>query len=541
MPLLASRQIDAAIKQWTLDDEATDGALCSNSDSNVERAYVLDGQQRLTSLARVFLDSASTKSFYIDLKRLLEQFNPAGDHSWLRTGTAEKVWISALNRRVPNPERRERNRYLRSDVVLDSRKSQIFVQEYCEDSDELPVNYSKSERRQAAAAINSVFEGIRNYQVPIVVIDPESPLEAICRIFETINSTGTRLTTFDLAVARFFPGIDLRRMRDEIIELSPSLKNFNVDGERILQVLALWSNYEKGQFLDVARSTILSMDIDYLKDKWDEAASVLDEAYQWAEDHGASPKGAPNDATLVALAAFLGKAEKTWRQQVAFSSVLEKWYFSKLLQSGSRQATNYKIGIDFQALMTWRASGKHPPTQKVSITPESLIDLKYNDVRFRTLQALLSMKAKHDIRTHNSLKPQEAQDHHIFPISFQRTKGLPRRKLDSICNRVFISADTNQFFSDREPQDYMGEIAEQAKLHGLQSRVDQYLKNAVIPGSVSDPSFANQFSINNFDNFLNARALLILEQVKDVIGDALDTNSLEDEPAEIEDEENDLL
>lgn len=521
MPLLASRPIDAAIRAWTLDEgEALSVAPGMPADSRVERAYVLDGQQRLTSLSRVFLDAATTKSYYVDLKRLLEQFTPAGAHSWARSGTSERVWVRSLNRKEPNTERRERNRYMRCDVVLNPAKSQIYVQEYCEDSDDLP-QYSKSERRQAAAAVNSVFEAIRNYQVPVVVIDPESPLEAICRIFETINSTGTKLTTFDLAVARFFPGIDLRRMRDDVIELSPALRRFSVDGERLLQVLALWSTREKGQYLDVTRSTILGLELDYVRDNWWNTASVLDEAYQWAEEHGASPKGAPNDATLVAMAAFLGKAEKPWRQQVAFSTVLEKWYFSKLLQAGARQATNYKMGLDFQTLMGWRTTGRPPAPEKVYLTPAMLTELSPTDVRYRTLQALLAMRARHDIRTHSALKPQDAQDHHIFPASLHRTKGLPRRRLDSICNRVFVSADTNLFFSDREPASYMAEIAQQARQHGVEQRVDRFLHDAAIPGNVSDPGFSERFSVGHFNEFLLERAEIILEQVREVLGDAL--------------------
>ncbi len=538
MPLLASRPIDAAIQSWTIEDGEISVSPTSVIQSEItsERSYILDGQQRLTSLARVFLDAGKEKSVYIDLKRLLEQFEQTGEHEWTRNAASEKVWLRFLTRKEPNPDRREKNRYMRSDIVLNAAKSQIYVQEYCEDSEDLN-QYSKSQRRQVAAAINGIFETIRNYQIPVVVIDPDSPLDAICRIFETINSTGTKLTTFDLAVAKFFPHIDLRRMRDEALDKYPILKKFEIDGERLLQVLALWWTYDKNIYLEATKSTILNLDLEYIRSNWDNAVSALTEAYQWAEDHGASPKAAPNDATLVAIGAFLGKTEKTWRQQVAFSSVLEKWYFSKLLQSGARQATNYKMGLDFQSLISWAKQDKPPQPEKVFLTPEVLTELSPTDVRYRTLQALLALKAKHDIRTHNALKIQEVQDHHIFPLSLSRTKGLPRRKLDSICNRIFISAETNIYFSDKEPYIYMKEIVQKAKQNHVEQRVNQFLLNAAIPGNVSDPDFLEQFTIKNFNEFLIKRANLILEQVRDILGDSLIINSIQGKDQNIEDED----
>ena len=54
-----------------------------------------------------------------------------------------------------------------------------------------------------------VFEAIRKFSIPFVALDNDAPLESVCRVFETINSTGTRLTTFDLAVARYYPEPDL--------------------------------------------------------------------------------------------------------------------------------------------------------------------------------------------------------------------------------------------------------------------------------------------------------------------------------------------
>jgi hypothetical protein len=522
MPTLAARPIDATIAALDKDEEPGLPAPDAVESARQDRYYVLDGQQRLTSLVRVFLDAGTDKSYYVDLKRLFDQFVPNGGQQW-RRDPSEMPWVRALKRKQPNPERRERNRYLRSDAVLESEKCLIFVQEYFEDTGDFGDRLAdKTERRKAAAAVNKVFETIRNYHVPVVVIDRDSPLEAICRVFETINSTGTRLTTFDLAVARFYPQPDLRTLWNEECNQYDVLKRFAVDGERVLQVLALWRATDSGQYLEPTRTAILGLERDFIQKRWSDAAKHLAEAYEWAEAHGASPKYAPNDSTLVTLAAFFGRADGAWRQQtVGFSTVLEKWYFSKLLQSGSRQATNYNVGRDFRDLWTWHEDGKVPPCPTVNLDEQALIDIRPSDVRYRTLHALLAINARFDVRTGQPLRPQEVEDHHIFPISFARSEKLLRRHLDSICNRLLISADTNRHLSDRPPEEYMGEIAIEARKNGIEARVDERLRAAALPGSIRERDFATRFKISAFDQFLRDRAAKILGHVREAIGDSL--------------------
>ncbi len=147
----------------------------------------------------MFLQASPRDVYFFDLKRLRD-FND----SPTRTD-----WIIKRER-----SDKAADRYLRSDSIIDRQRCQVLVEEYFETNDE-DLRGDRPRQREASARVNSIFETIRNYQVPYVVIDRSESLEAICRIFETINSTGTRLTTFDLAVARFFPEPDLQSLLDE--------------------------------------------------------------------------------------------------------------------------------------------------------------------------------------------------------------------------------------------------------------------------------------------------------------------------------------
>ena len=189
---LATQDIQAMIRE---EDLPPDTQPPSDDSQHTEvESYILDGQQRTTSIARVFLNAHRTKIYYFDLKDILEHHDDE-DTSWIRT---------RYRRKGNNPGRRENNRLLRADLCLLQEESDMYVSEYIEDSGDFP-EFDRQRSREASAKIKGIFEKIRNYQVPIVSLDPDHGLESICRVFETINSTGTRLRTFDLAVARFFP------------------------------------------------------------------------------------------------------------------------------------------------------------------------------------------------------------------------------------------------------------------------------------------------------------------------------------------------
>ena len=222
--VLQSRTIEAEI-------QAQEELAPGQETERRNRFLVLDGQQRLTSLARVFLDADPTRNYYFDLKEMTTAFandEPPDDVSY----------IVYRNRRKNNPERRDKNKLLRADVILTQEKSDIFLTEYIEDSGDF-THLERSEQRKLAASIKGVFEKIRKFQLPFITLQADQKLEAVCRIFETINSTGTRLTTFDLAVARYFPEPDLRRLWSASLERFDILRLFEVDGERVLQLLVI--------------------------------------------------------------------------------------------------------------------------------------------------------------------------------------------------------------------------------------------------------------------------------------------------------------
>ena len=510
---LSSRSIEAEIR---VDDSfgSVSGGLPGDANEKDTEAYILDGQQRTTSIARVFLNAHPKKLYYFDLMRMYENHQ-----------NGETSWIVVRNRGKHAPDRKDKNRLLRADIVLNQEKADIYVSEYIEDSEDFrAISDDSKERRVAAVRIKGIFERVRNYKVPVVTLERDSGVEPVCRIFETINSTGTRLTTFDLAVARFYPKPDLRILWDRSLEDHAVLKDFDVDGEHVMQVLYLITTGLESKYPEPTRSNILALDHDAIQNNWKRSAEFLARAYEWALLQGARPKTLPNRSVLVAMAAIRstmpeeGAGAVTWED----SDFIRRWYFSKVMQSGASQASNYRIGLDFTALRRYVEDNIRPNVLEIKIDRQSVVKIRPADVRYKALQNLFATTMRHDLVTGDNIDANsDLHDHHIYPRNAAKKKGLPVDMLDSICNRVPILGESNRKLGEAYPDEYLGKLAASARQNGTLEGLKRRLRDCMIPGDPAEPGWPERFSLSNFESFCRDRADMIIRRVKGVVGDSL--------------------
>ena len=511
---LGHRSIEAQIRE----DISTDSETHEGSSSDAE-SYILDGQQRATSIARVFLNSDPEKLYYFDLKKIYDEYE--------REGTA---WIKIRRRGKTETDRKDNNRLLRADVALDQKKSDVYITEYIEDSEDFP-DFDKKQARVAAARIKGIFETVRNYKIPVVTLDRDSGIESVCRIFEMINSTGTRLTTFDLAVARFYPSPDLRDLWNKALEQHSTLKEFEVDGERVLQTLYIANATREDKYPDPTRTNLLALTSDKIRSQWEKSANALADTYGWACAHGARPKTLPNHNVMVSLAAI--RCLDKWHEVERNPDFIKRWYFSKVMQAGASQASNYRIAQDFSALWDYVQNKKQPEVMDVVLGIDGVLKLKPSDVRYKALQNIFSMTARQDLISGNQINSDSIlHDHHIFPSNAHRKHKLPRELLDGICNRVPILENENLSLGEAYPDEYFGEMTKRAREQGTLDGLSRRLKEYMIPGDPRETNWNHRFRISEFENFCRSRAELVIARVQEVVGDSLRRSSTSEEEEE---------
>lgn len=507
---LRSRSIEAEIKAGFPPEDVVLGDDSGQVDGE---SYILDGQQRTTSIARVFLNAHPRRVYYFDLKNLLEAHR-----------RDETSWIKTRYRKIKPEHTIDKGKLLRADIILDQKRTDVFVTAYIEDSGDFPEpEISRQTRRESAAYIKGVFETIRNYHIPVVTLERKSGIESICRVFETINSTGTRLTTFDLAVARFFPSPDLRAWWEEALSEHGILKQFDVDGESVLQVLFLVTAARAMRYTDPTRGNLLTLASEEIDREWKKSTDSLAETYKWVQAFGARPKTLPNHNILVALAAIRSLllddvTDDLWDD----NDFVRRWYFSKVMQAGASQASNYRIGQHFNALRRYAEHGEPLDVSEVRLNRGDLLKLRPSDVRYRALLNVFATTIRQDLITGKNIDSESIlHDHHIFPKNAAKNDGLPRQMLDSICNRVPILGTSNQRLGEEYPDNYFRQLADRARSQSTLGGLAARTRDCMIPGNPNDTHWVEMFSLKNFHSFCEQRADLILGRVREIIGDSL--------------------
>lgn len=506
---LSTRSLQVAVLESDLSQEIPiseseiNETIIEDLTSEAQELLILDGQQRMTSIVRVLLNANPNKTYWFDLQDLYDSFEEE-----------RSDWIRKTPGRAKDMTRNN-GRWIRADLVLEA-EEQKYVIDYF-------LSFFGHERDKAMLAIqkvNRIFETIRNYEVPYILLEGQEGIEAICRIFETINSTGTRLTTFDLAVARYFPDPDLRDMYESARASHPVLSDFEVDGERILQTIVL---LEKNT--EPSRSKQLGLTRDDIHRYWDKAVTALVAAIKWAQTEcGLEPRYYVGESQLVALAGVLAGLSPAEQKKflVEKRDQLVQWFFSNVLQSGFR-ATNYRIFTHYKSLQKLLEEGEIPdddmPTVKLDL--ESLIGLTKSDNRYKAILALLRRLVSEDFYSGSKIESDSLEMHHIFPRSFGAKK-----QVDSIANLVPLTRESNQLLSNRNPSEYIPELRERLGV----DIANQRLALALFPVHFAPDGNLKPFTLSDdqYEPFLRERGRLILKKIKEAVGNRFADSPLDE-------------
>ena len=125
------------------------------------------------------------------------------------------------------------------------------------------------------------IEPMEKFRFPVVTLSDSSSVEAICTIFETLNRTGKKLTTFDLLTARFWPkGVKLRELWEDAQAAQPLIEEYEIEPYSLLQVVALLSRPAPS----VKNGDVLDLEAKDIQSHWQNALKGMDEALKILRD-----------------------------------------------------------------------------------------------------------------------------------------------------------------------------------------------------------------------------------------------------------------
>lgn len=363
----------------------------------------------------------------------------------------------------------------------------------------------------------------QQYQLPVIELRKKTPKEAVCLVFEKVNTGGVSLTVFELLTASFAADdFNLRDdWRDRVRTLvdRPILKAIrNTD---FLQAVTLVSRYQRRASVAVSckKSDVLRLPLEEYK-RWAEPVTngFLKAAKLLHSERIFTDRDLPYPTQLVPLAALYSVLGDRADSDSSRSKII-RWFWCGVFGELYGSSTETRFARDLPELVDWiNGTSDEPSTIRESnFVPERLRTLRTrNSAAYKGLHALLLRDGALDFRTGESIDVQTYFDenidiHHIFPRAFCEKLGIPAQSYNSIVNKTPLSSRTNRMIGGRPPSVYLetlqrGEDIDRERLNYILST------HAIDPGTLRADDYAM---------FIDTRAATLLRRIEQVTGKSI--------------------
>jgi hypothetical protein len=506
---------------------------------------LLDGQQRMTSLYQALASGEVVQTqddhkkpikrwYYIDIHAALD---PSADRDESIISVPETRQVRTLHevKLDLSTEELEWEQGLFPLRLVFGRNSELkrWMRGFARHgtADETDARYDLMDRFDA-----EVLDAFDSYLVPTIILGKESPKDAVCQVFEKVNTGGVSLTVFELLTATFAADdFDLRedwkQTHKAMVARNPLLKA--LENTDFLQTVTLLATYEvrrlwqervaasdgddesRGPAVSCKRKEVLRLTLnDYRRWKdvavrgYEEAGRLLVGQYLF------TPRDLPYRTQLVPLAAiFAVLGQKAEGEGVR--SQLRRWYWSGVFGELYGSATETRFAKDLPEVVQWVGGASEPDTvSQSSFSPGRLHTMRSRQsAAYKGLYALLMRDGAKDFRTGDTIQlatyfNDEVDIHHIFPKGWFNDQNLTNPLMDSIVNKTPLSKRTNIQVGKKAPSVYLAGIE---RRHEITPRV----LDAILETHVIDPAILRT---DDFDKFYEARFEQLLRRIEAAMG-----------------------
>lgn len=546
--------------------------------SVVPESLLLDGQQRLTSLYQVTLRNAVVNTitvkkkrvkrwFYIDMRKAMDPFEER--EAAIVSVPEDKILRSDFGRTVEldlstRDAEIENSMYPVSMLFSWAEWQGAYISKYAGAAD-FASRYSFISRFDDEV----VGEFIR-YQIPVIELDRATSKEAVCVVFEKVNTGGKPLDAFELITAMYAAdGYELRRdwyggtgkaglhkHFTEYLRLPNAPEGIlaKVDSTDVLHVISLFHTRDRRAAAEAAgksgksgkdlpqiignRAALLNLPLDgYIKHLpnairgFELAAKFLMTLRIYR------PYDLPYQTQIIPLAAILGEHPEIL-EHVADRELLTQWYWNGVFGELYGSTTESRIARDFVDVPTWMRGGPAPSTlDDATFRADRLWTMRMRlSAAYKGVNALLMGVGARDFRSGqeyaNAVFFDEGVDiHHIFPQKWCQNAGINRTEYDSIVNKTPLSARTNRIIGGVAPSDYL------AKLENGSADAPAVPTSALDISLVSHLIDVDKLRSDDFAGFMAARHERLISLIEGATGQRVYREHVEmgeDEAAEEE-------
>ncbi len=374
---------------------------------------------------------------------------------------------------------------------------------------------------------DTIINSFYRYMLPVIIMKKENPKEAVCQVFEKVNTGGVSLTVFELLTATFAAEeFDLKQDWQDIKQAFKDYKLlFNVSNTDIIQAITLLTTYKRklNQVKqnvteeDVAavsckRKDMLNLSLyDYQNNRDSIVQGFIKAAKILSENHFYTARDLPYNTQLIPMSAILAVLGDKIDNFVCKKKLMQ-WFWCGVLGELYGSANETRYALDLPQVVDWiENNGPEPKTiYDANFSPARLHTLRTrNSAAYKGVYALLMedetkdwlSATKIDFSTYFS----EAIDiHHIFPVTWCEKNGISKNDYNCIINKTPLSGRTNRIVSGDAPSKYLVRIQKHAG-------VDDEKFHDILKSHVLSPEY---LYADDFESFFNDRKEKILQRIE---------------------------
>lgn len=498
---------------------------------------ILDGQQRITSLYQAIITNrvvntqnakgyAIKRWYYIDMVKALD------------SGSDLEEAIFSIN------ENKIITENIGRDIVLDLSsedkefKNLMYPVSMVDEYDEWRTkfieywDYEKDKIKFWNEFEKSIIKGFNGYNLPVIVMKKENPKEAVCQVFEKVNTGGVSLTVFELLTATF--ASDDFDLKEDWEKITSRFKPYKVLGNTsntdIIQAITLFSTYKKKNELfasdksenipavSAKRKEMLNLSLnDYVSYRDEILKGFIKASKILVENHIFNSRDLPYSTQLVPMAAIIAQlGDKI--DNIGNKNKLMRWFWCGVFGELYGSANETRYALDMIQVTDWIEKGSEEPKTiyDANFSPTRLNTLRTrNSAAYKGVYSLLMDEntkdwlsaTKIDFSTYFS---ESIDIHHIFPVAWceDEKNNINRNDFDCIINKTPLSGRTNRIVSGDAPSKYLERLQKHA---GVSE--DEF--NKILLSHIVKPEFMYK---DDFWSFFNDRKENILQRIEKAMG-----------------------
>lgn len=508
----------------------------NNADDTIPEELVLDGQQRLTSIYQAMYDTDPAKTrtdqgkaveryYYLDIEKalsddeMIEAIISLPETRIITSDFGRKIELDISTR-----EKEFENRMFPINIIFDSIATSKWQMEYLQFYD-MDVEISN----QYFDFQNRILIPTLQYQMPVILLDADTSKEAVCRVFENVNTGGVSLTVFELVTAMFaMDDFELRKDWNERkdVHFSGDLLSILTSTDFITACTLLASYYRNRESagttsVSCKKKDVLALQLQDYKKYADALTKGFEKAEKMLEEERIfSYRDLPYTTQLIPLAVLCTILDEG--NQIKTTTVknkIKQWYWCIVFGEQYGSALETKYANDVQDVINWIEDDNNVPRSVAGayFNPTRLLTLQSRQsAAYKGIMALILQNHAKDFISGEEMdftvyKAENIDIHHIFPKDYCQKCGYPKQKWNSVINKTPITYSTNREIGGAAPSKYLTKIEEKGKVSSAELN-DYLLTHWIKVAAIRSDAF---------DDYFIARSKTILDKISSSMGKAI--------------------